>query len=72
MLKVNRNVDADALLEGLTDLYNLPEVFRLTYAEMKEKFKVHIYLDGDSKTFYQVPRKLMGKYASECYFLECL
>lgn len=68
LLKVGRN--ADALLEGLTDVYHLPEVFRLNYAAMEEKFKVYIYQDGDSKTFYQTPRKLTGKYASEGYFFQ--
>ncbi|KAL4306824.1 hypothetical protein AHAS_Ahas16G0216900 [Arachis hypogaea] len=34
------------------------------------KFKVCIYSDGDPKTFYQTPRKLTGKYASEGYFFQ--
>ncbi|QHO54067.1 uncharacterized protein DS421_2g53400 [Arachis hypogaea] len=37
---------------------------------MMEKFKVCIYADGDPKTFYQTPRKLTGKYASEGYFFQ--
>lgn len=51
-------------------MYHLPEVFRLNYAAMEEKFKVYIYPDGDEKTFYQTPRKLTGKYASEGYFFQ--
>ncbi|CAN1288442.1 Probable glycosyltransferase At5g03795 [Linum perenne] len=37
---------------------------------MEENFKVYIYTDGDPKTFYQTPRKLTGKYASEGYFFQ--
>ncbi|KAK4367033.1 hypothetical protein RND71_014913 [Anisodus tanguticus] len=37
---------------------------------MERKFKVYIYKDGDSKTFYQTPRKLTGKYSSEGYFFQ--
>lgn len=29
-----------------------------------------IYTDGDPNTFYQTPRKLTGKYASEGYFFQ--
>lgn len=46
------------------------EIFNRTYAEMEQKFKVYIYPDGDPKTFYQTPRKLTGKYASEGYFFQ--
>ncbi|GLU13346.1 hypothetical protein SLE2022_299840 [Rubroshorea leprosula] len=53
-----------------TDVYHSPEVFRLNYAEMERKFKVYIYPDGDPNTFYQTPRKLTGKYASEGYFFQ--
>ncbi|CAK9162776.1 unnamed protein product [Ilex paraguariensis] len=56
--------------EELSDLYHSPEIFRLTYAEMVRRFKVYIYLDGDPNTFYQMPRKLIGKYASEGYFFQ--
>lgn len=60
--------------EGRTDdfseVYHSPEVFRLNYAEMKKKFKVYIYPDGDPNTYYQTPRKLTGKYASEGYFFQ--
>ncbi|XLR33965.1 hypothetical protein S83_061865, partial [Arachis hypogaea] len=56
--------------EELSDIYHLPRVFKLNYAEMMEKFKVCIYPDGDPKTFYQTPRKLTGKYASERYFFQ--
>ncbi|KAH9610145.1 hypothetical protein KSS87_003457 [Heliosperma pusillum] len=52
------------------EVYHSAEIFRLNYAEMESKFKVYIYPDGDSKTFYQTPRKLTGKYASEGYFFQ--
>ncbi|QHN86866.1 uncharacterized protein DS421_16g550000 [Arachis hypogaea] len=55
--------------EELSDIYHSPRVFKLNYAEMM-KFKVCIYSDGDPKTFYQTPRKLTGKYASEGYFFQ--
>nr|GEW45665.1 probable glycosyltransferase At5g03795 [Tanacetum cinerariifolium] len=55
---------------GFTDVYHVPEVFKLNYAEMERRFKVYIYPDGDPKTFYQTPRKLTGKYASEGYFFQ--
>lgn len=42
----------------------------MNYAEMEKKFKVYIYPDGDPNTFYQTPRKLTGKYASEGYFFQ--
>uniref|UniRef100_A0A7N0TNP1 Exostosin GT47 domain-containing protein n=1 Tax=Kalanchoe fedtschenkoi TaxID=63787 RepID=A0A7N0TNP1_KALFE len=67
--EVYRTGDA-AAAEGLTDVYHLPEVFRLIYAAMEEQFKVYIYTDGDPKSFYQTPRKLTGKYASEGYFFQ--
>ncbi|XP_060970349.1 probable glycosyltransferase At5g03795 isoform X1 [Cannabis sativa] len=54
----------------LSDVYHSPEVFRLNYAAMEKNFKVYIYPDGDPKTFYQTPRKLTGKYASEGYFFQ--
>ncbi|XP_052197996.1 probable glycosyltransferase At5g03795 isoform X2 [Diospyros lotus] len=56
--------------EDLSDVYHLPGIFRLNYAEMEKKFKVYIYPDGDPNTFYQTPRKLTGKYASEGYFFQ--
>lgn len=52
------------------DVYHSPRVFKLNYEEMEKKFKVYVYPDGDSKTFYQTPRKLTGKYASEGYFFQ--
>lgn len=51
-------------------MYHTPEVFKLNYKEMEKRFKVFIYPDGDPKTFYQTPRKLTGKYASEGYFFQ--
>ncbi|XP_027079061.2 probable glycosyltransferase At5g03795 isoform X1 [Coffea arabica] len=56
--------------EVSSDVFHSPEVFRLNYAEMERKFKVYIYRDGDPKTYYQTPRKLTGKYASEGYFFQ--
>ncbi|KAK8933225.1 putative glycosyltransferase [Platanthera zijinensis] len=50
--------------------YHSPEIFQLSYAEMESKFKVYIYPDGDPNTYYQTPRKLTGKYASEGYFFQ--
>lgn len=52
------------------DVYHLPQIFGLNYAEMERRFKVYIYPDGDPNTFYQTPRKLSGKYASEGYFFQ--
>ncbi|KAJ6735484.1 EXOSTOSIN HEPARAN SULFATE GLYCOSYLTRANSFERASE -RELATED [Salix purpurea] len=37
---------------------------------MERNFKIYIYPDGDPNTFYQTPRKLTGKYASEGYFFQ--
>ncbi|KAK8941774.1 putative glycosyltransferase [Platanthera guangdongensis] len=50
--------------------YHSPEIFHSSYAEMESKFKVYIYPDGDPNTYYQTPRKLTGKYASEGYFFQ--
>ncbi|KAL6552116.1 hypothetical protein OROGR_008270 [Orobanche gracilis] len=54
------------------DVYHLSKVFTLNYEEMVRRFKVYIYLDGDPNTYYQTPRKLTGKYASEGYFFKNL
>ncbi|KAG7968121.1 hypothetical protein I3843_08G136600 [Carya illinoinensis] len=51
-------------------VYHSPDVFRFNYAEMERIFKVYIYPDGNPDTFYQTPRKLTGKYASEGYFFQ--
>ncbi|CAL5323721.1 unnamed protein product [Camellia sinensis] len=61
---------ADQDFEDYSDVYHSPQIFRLNYAEMENKFKVYIYPDGDPNTFYQTPRKLTGKYASEGYFFQ--
>lgn len=53
-----------------TSIFHSPNVFKLNYKEMEKKFKVYIYPDGDPNTFYQTPRKLTGKYASEGYFFQ--
>ena len=57
-------------VDGFSEIYHLPDVFRLNYAEMEKEFKVFIYPDGDPNTYYQTPRKLTGKYASEGYFFQ--
>ncbi|KAJ6304730.1 hypothetical protein OIU78_020325 [Salix suchowensis] len=54
----------------ISDLYHSPSVFKLNYEEMERNFKIYIYPDGDPNTFYQTPRKLTGKYASEGYFFQ--
>eukprot|EP00268_Persea_americana_P013281 TRINITY_DN1578_c0_g1_i2.p1 TRINITY_DN1578_c0_g1~~TRINITY_DN1578_c0_g1_i2.p1 ORF type:complete len:426 (-),score=44.94 TRINITY_DN1578_c0_g1_i2:503-1780(-) len=72
----DRRRDGDGDSEGLdlssssSSVYHSPEVFRRNYEEMERSFKVFIYPDGDSNTFYQTPRKLTGKYASEGYFFQ--
>lgn len=63
-----REKDDDDDVSG--DVYHLPQIFGLNYAEMERRFKVYIYPDGDPNTFYQTPRKLTGKYASEGYFFQ--
>lgn len=57
-------------LRTSSSVYHSPEAFAAGYAEMERSFKVYIYPDGDAKTFYQTPRKLTGKYASEGYFFQ--
>lgn len=54
----------------IPDLYHQPQIFKLNYEAMERNFKVYIYPDGDPNTFYQTPRKLTGKYASEGYFFQ--
>jgi hypothetical protein len=56
--------------DEISDLYHSPRVFKLNYEEMEQNFKIYIYPDGDPNTFYQTPRKLTGKYASEGYFFQ--
>ncbi|KAK9670666.1 hypothetical protein RND81_13G216500 [Saponaria officinalis] len=60
----------DTSEDSSSEVYHTAEIFRLNYAEMERKFKVYIYSDGDPNTFYQTPRKLTGKYASEGYFFQ--
>lgn len=64
--------DTDASDDEYGDVFHSPKVFRLNYEEMKTRFKVYIYSDGDPNTYYQTPRKLTGKYASEGYFFQNL
>ncbi|KAL8047055.1 hypothetical protein ABFX02_08G213600 [Erythranthe guttata] len=68
------NVEKVAASEnyGYDDVYHFPEVFRLNYERMRSRFKVYVYSDGDPNTYYQTPRKLTGKYASEGYFFQNL
>lgn len=51
-------------------MYHDPAGFRRGYKEMERRLRVFVYPDGDPKTFYQTPRKLTGKYASEGYFFQ--
>ncbi|KAK2662863.1 hypothetical protein Ddye_001437 [Dipteronia dyeriana] len=51
-------------------IYHSEEVFNLNYAKMEREFKVFVYPDGDPNTYYQTPRKLTGKYASEGLFFK--
>ncbi|OAY74476.1 putative glycosyltransferase [Ananas comosus] len=53
-----------------SSVYHSPEVFPMNYAEMERRFRVYVYPDGDPGTYYQTPRKLTGKYASEGYFFQ--
>ncbi|KAK6916199.1 Exostosin, GT47 domain [Dillenia turbinata] len=55
---------------GDSDGSSYSEVFKLNYEAMERDFKVYIYPDGDPNTFYQTPRKITGKYASEGYFFQ--
>lgn len=41
--------------EPMSDVYHSAEIFRVNYAEMERKFKIYVYRDGDSKTFYHMP-----------------
>nr|XP_018686813.1 PREDICTED: probable glycosyltransferase At5g03795 isoform X2 [Musa acuminata subsp. malaccensis] len=65
-------VSRDLASPGLSSssIYHSPEVFFKSYAEMEGKLKVFIYPDGDPNTYFQTPRKLTGKYASEGYFFQ--
>ncbi|KAL6971980.1 hypothetical protein U1Q18_031663 [Sarracenia purpurea var. burkii] len=64
----NPKVASDSIV--VSDVYHSPEVFFLNYAEMEKDFKGFIYPDGDPDTYFQTPRKLTGKYASEGYFFQ--
>ncbi|KAK1268829.1 putative glycosyltransferase [Acorus gramineus] len=55
---------------GGHSIYHSKEVFERSYGEMERRFKVFVYPDGDPNTYYQTPRKLTGKYASEGYFFQ--
>ncbi|KAF2295805.1 hypothetical protein GH714_034061 [Hevea brasiliensis] len=64
------NKEGKLFEDEISDLYYLPQIFKLNYEAMERDFKVFIYPDGDPNTFYQTPRKLTGKYASEGYFFQ--
>lgn len=68
VVEVEKQKQKDDDVSG--DVCHLPQIFGLNYAEMERRFKVYIYPDGDPNTFYQTPRKLSGKYASEGYFFQ--
>ncbi|KAF0931348.1 hypothetical protein E2562_004490 [Oryza meyeriana var. granulata] len=53
-----------------SEVYHSPAAFSAGYADMERSFTVFVYPDGDPGTFYQTPRKLTGKYASEGYFFQ--
>ena len=60
----------DAEVSSTSSVLHSAEVFRLEYEKMEKEFKVFVYPDGDPETYYQTPRKLTGKYASEGYFFK--
>ncbi|KAH0461357.1 hypothetical protein IEQ34_008932 [Dendrobium chrysotoxum] len=66
---LNPPFDGSHLLSS-SSIYHSAKIFSASYAEMERRFKVYIYPDGDPKTYYQTPRKLTGKYASEGYFFQ--
>ncbi|KAI0511800.1 hypothetical protein KFK09_012432 [Dendrobium nobile] len=66
---LNPSFDGTDLVSS-SSIYHSPKIFSASYAEMERRFKVYIYPDGDPKTYYQTPRKLTGKYASEGYFFQ--
>ncbi|XP_058080361.1 probable glycosyltransferase At5g03795 isoform X2 [Magnolia sinica] len=66
----DRDREEDGDSGAFSSVYHTPEIFWKNYEEMERNFKVFIYPDGDPKTFYQTPRKLTGKYASEGYFFQ--
>ncbi|XP_021633518.1 probable glycosyltransferase At5g03795 isoform X2 [Manihot esculenta] len=68
--ETEKNEVGKSFHDELSDLYHQPQIFKLNYESMERDFKVYIYPDGDPDTFYQTPRKLTGKYASEGYFFQ--
>ncbi|KAG9459694.1 hypothetical protein H6P81_004202 [Aristolochia fimbriata] len=73
LTRISTRVDVDQAEEDgetFSSVYHYPEVFKRNYEAMEKNFKVYIYPDGDPNTFFQTPRKLTGKYASEGYFFQ--
>lgn len=68
--QVFSEVPKNAAAAVRNSVFHSADIFNRNYAEMEQTFKVYIYPDGDPKTFYQTPRKLTGKYASEGYFFQ--
>ncbi|KAG0464526.1 hypothetical protein HPP92_020143 [Vanilla planifolia] len=67
----DKNPEAEEFFHiSSSSVYHFPKIFHASYAEMEKSFKVYIYPDGDPNTYYQTPRKLTGKYASEGYFFQ--
>lgn len=58
--------------EMLEKVYHSADLFRRDFKNMEAKLKVYMYPDGDPETYFQTPRKLTGKYASEGYFFQNL
>ncbi|GKV26656.1 hypothetical protein SLEP1_g35917 [Rubroshorea leprosula] len=42
--------------------------FKKKYADMMREFKVFVYPEGDPRTYFHTPKKLIRLYASEAYF----
>jgi len=58
--------------EMLEQVYHSADLFRRDFKEMEAKLKVYMYPDGNPETYFQTPRKLTGKYASEGFFFQNL
>ena len=58
--------------EMLEQVYHSADLSRRNFKEMEAKLKVYMYPDGDPETYFQTPRKLTEKYASEGYFFQNL
>ncbi|XP_024537844.1 probable glycosyltransferase At5g20260, partial [Selaginella moellendorffii] len=65
-------VDIDEETGVGTGVFHSFAIFKKNYQQMLKRFKIFIYPDGDPNTYYQTPRKITGKYASEGYFFQNL